>query len=79
MGEMLQIPELPKIDLLDFIGKELVHKYKEVPTKAPLIEFIGDAKFRVSLAQEGENIITYHQLMDALNRGKDDGNQYWTF
>ncbi len=25
------------------------------------------------------DVITYNQLMDALNRGERDDNQYWTF
>ncbi len=46
-----------------------------MPIKTTAVESLGDDKLKVNLAQEGDDVISYSQLMDVLNKGNEDGTQ----
>ncbi len=55
-----------------------VHHYKDVHIKATMVKPVGEDKFEVKLAQDGNNVITSNPLIDALNIEEEHGNQFWT-
>ncbi len=71
--EIDEVEEL-RVDPLEFIVKEFVHLYQGVCIKATVKEIIGDGKFRNMLAQEGNDIVTYEQLTNALNEKQENDN-----
>ncbi len=79
LREILQTPELPMVGPLEFICQNVVHKYKGVPIKETVVASLGNVKFKINLPQEGDDAITYSQLMDSLSKGEEVGNQYWMF
>ncbi len=64
-----------KLTPLDFIGKEFAHLYQGVPIKAKFKKTLSE-KFKFNLAQEGDDIVTDEELMNALNKEQEDGHQY---
>ncbi len=56
---------LPIVNPLKFIDQDFVDKCKGFSTKATVVASQGDDKFKVMLAQEGNDVITYNQMMHA--------------
>ncbi len=75
LGEVLEIEQKPEIDSLHIIWKEFLHLYQGVPIKGEVQETVGYNMFKVQLAQERDDMVTYEQLINlyqevAMNLGR---------
>ncbi len=63
----------PTIDPLECMGKNLVFNNEDHPVKATIEKALGDKKYSVRLGDNIEKIITCDQIIHAMNRGDENG------
>ena len=57
LGSILNVPKLPSVDPLSFIGEKITHKFRGVPIKATIQKPLEDNKFQIQYVNGLEDVI----------------------
>ncbi len=63
----MQLSGQPTFDPMECVGKKFVHKYEDHPVKATIENALGDKKYIVRLGDDREEIMSYGQIIHAMN------------
>ena len=69
----------PTINPSDLLGYKFVEPHEGVHQRGEVTEQYDDELFRVKHTDGGEDIKTYNDLINLINRTKDTGHDLWSF
>ncbi len=71
---------LPIFNPAEMVGQKFIKDVNQLPHKAKVIEQLGDGKYLIQIADgDREEIMTYNEIVDHINRQLDGNNEEDTF
>ena len=79
MKDMLPNMTLPSIDPDQCIGYTFTAEHAGITQKAKVMEQIADTTYNMEYADGNDDHLTYEEIINMLNREKEEGTHLWTF
>ena len=79
-GDITQCSELPTINPDNLVGYKFARKFDGTPQRATVVDYLEDeGRFLVEFINGGEELMTYHGLINAYSARNEEGAHLETF